>query len=438
MKAWDTVIRNGKIVLDDRVEQLDIGIRDGIITALETYLDGTADWEYDAAGCHVFPGLIDVHVHFNEPGRTDWEGFQSGSQMLAAGGCTTFFDMPLNGVPSTVTQEALIQKKEHAGRHSILDAGLWGGLMPGHVHDIKDMADGVIGFKAFMAPSGNPEFEKSDDQTLLDGMKEIADCGKVLALHAESAPIIEHMKSRQTGTDADSYARSRPAEAESEAVRRALSFARVTGCALHFVHISNAETIHIIDQAKKEGMDVTVETCAHYLLFNHNTLRSRGAAAKCAPPLRGEQERQALMQCLLDNKIDMVTSDHSPCPPDLKDTDDMFQAWGGINGGQFTLSALIETALSHNVPLSRVAKWGAQAPARRFQMEDTKGAVQEGLHADLSIVDLRTETRITQQDLYTKHRQSLYEGHTFPCRIVRTFQRGRTVYDQKQGAVEQP
>lgn len=438
MKEYDTLIKNGYVVLPDRVQKLDIGIRDGCIAAIGEGLHAPASLEYNAENRYIFPGGIDVHVHFNEPGREDWEGFSTGSAMMAAGGMTTYFDMPLNGIPSTVSLSALHEKTQIAGQKSIVDFGLWGGLVPGNEEELAGFADGVIGFKAFMSPSGNPQFERADDQTLLQGMKQIAKLGSLLALHAESAPMIKHMQAEQTGTDADAYAGSRPIEAETEAVQRAINFAKLTGCPLHFVHISNAETIDTIEEAKQDGMDITVETCAHYLLFNHSSLQTQGAAAKCAPPLRPEKERQHLVQYLLDGKIDIVSSDHSPCPPELKDTTNMFTAWGGINGGQFTLMALIETALRYQVPLSRVAAWVSSNPAARFQLDKTKGEAAVGKTADLVVVDLETSHTITAQDLYTKHQQSLYIDHTFPCRIIQTFYQGEVVYHHQTGVTNHP
>ncbi|RSL32421.1 allantoinase AllB [Salibacterium salarium] len=437
MHDYDTLITNGNVVLKDSVQPLNLGIKDGYIKDIGKSLQGTALHEYNAEGLYVFPGSIDVHVHFNEPGREDWEGFDSGSAMMAAGGCTTYFDMPLNGIPSTTDQSALSKKAQIGQEKSFVDFGLWGGLVPGNEDELAGLSrQGVVGFKAFMSPSGNKEFESADDETLLRGMRKITKLGKVLALHAESTPIVEllQQESAEQGVSGpDDYAASRPVEAEIEAVQRALSFAKVTGCPLHFVHISSAETIDIIDKAKQEGVDVTVETCAHYLLFNHNALQEEGAVAKCAPPLRSEKERQALVQSLLDGKIDMVSSDHSPCTPDLKETDDMFRAWGGINGGQFTLMALLDIASQYDHSFTEVAGWSADFPSQRFQLESEKGSIEKGKFADLALIDVNQTHVITTDDLFTKHSQSLYEGHSFPCKVISTFHRGNLVYHYKMG-----
>lgn len=243
-----------------------------------------------------------MHVHFSEPGRAHWEGFETGSQMMAAGGCTTYFDMPLNGIPSTVDQKALLEKVNVGEEKSVIDFGLWGGLVPGNIEDLEELAkSGVIGFKAFLSTTGNDEFERADDFTLLHGMKKIAKLGKVLALHAESEPITQWLKQEKEELglfSSDDYAATRPVHAESEAVERAITYAGLTGCPLHFVHISSGLAIEKIESAKQRGLDVTVETCPHYLLFNQNDLIEKGAVAKCAPPLREKAEQERLINLL--------------------------------------------------------------------------------------------------------------------------------------------
>ena len=435
MEKMNLMIRNGTVVLPTGLEQIDIGVKDGRIHILGKNLLNDSEKIWDATNQYVFPGMIDVHVHFSEPGREHWEGFRTGSHMVAAGGCTTYFDMPLNGIPSTVTEEALSIKANLGNEKSLVDFSLWGGLVPGNEGDLEVLAkSGVIGFKAFLSTTGNKEFEAVDDITLLNGMKQIAKLGKVLALHSESAAMtdwLKEQKEKEGKCTADDYLETRPIMAEVEAVQRAIYYSEITGCPLHFVHISSAEAIKIIQQAKARGLNITVETCPHYLLFNHQDLRKRGTVAKCAPPLREKDEQEKLVNLLINQKFDMISSDHSPCPYELKDpkVHNLFQAWGGISGGQFTLLSIIELAVKYEIPFESVAKWTAQNPAKRFGISDRKGQIKEGKDADFAIVTLDKSFTVTEDNFYAKHKESLYLGHTFPCVITGTINRGNVVYE---------
>lgn len=440
MSLYDVVIRNGNVVLPTGVVKTDIGVKDGKVAAIEKDLQDQGEQEWDAEHQYVFPGMIDVHVHFSEPGREHWEGFHTGSMMMAAGGCTTYFDMPLNGIPSTVNKEALDEKARIGNEKSVIDFGLWGGLVPGNEEDLKPLAEsGVIGFKAFLSTTGNKEFEAVDDITLLDGMKQIARLGKVLALHSESASMTNWLKKEKENEgkySADDYLETRPIAAEVEAVERAIYYAELTNCPLHFVHISSAKAMEKIQEAKERGMNITVETCPHYLLFHHGHLRELGAVAKCAPPLREDHERQKLIELLKNDRFDMISSDHSPCPYDLKDPNvhNLFEAWGGISGGQFSLLASIELSLAHNIPFEKVAKWTASNPAERFGISDRKGHIAKGADADFAFVTLDESYTVTAENYYAKHKESLYIGHTFPCKVVGTMNRGKLVF--KDGEID--
>ncbi|MFV2050220.1 allantoinase AllB, partial [Metabacillus sp. YM-086] len=308
MEQLDLIIKNGSVVLPSGLEKMDIGIKDGKITEIEKAITKSTLNIWDATNQYIFPGMIDVHVHFSEPGREHWEGFHTGSQMMAAGGCTTYFDMPLNGIPSTVTKEALYEKAKLGNEKSYVDFGLWGGLVPGNESDLEELAhSGAIGFKAFLSTTGNKEFEAVDDITLLNGMKKIAKLGKILALHSESAAItnwLKEQKEQEGNISADDYLETRPIIAEVEAVERAIYYSELTGCPLHFVHISSAKAIEKIEEAKAKGLNITVETCAHYLLYNHEHLRELGTVAKCAPPLREKEEQEKLITLLINGKFD--------------------------------------------------------------------------------------------------------------------------------------
>ncbi|MBP3038561.1 allantoinase [Bacillaceae bacterium Marseille-Q3522] len=431
---YDVVIKNGLVILPEKTIKADIAIKNGKISVIAAQIEPGAAAVIDAGGDYLFPGVIDAHVHFNEPGRENWEGFATGSFMMAAGGCTAFFDMPLNGIPSTVTKEALLQKAVIAAEKSAVDFGLWGGLVPGNIDRLASLADsGVVAFKAFMSTSGNEEFAACDDRTLVAGMHEIARAGRILALHAESNPLIEFLtaqKLKKQQFSADDYAASRPVIAEAEAVERAISFAKLTGCPLHFVHISSALAVEKILAVKQQGQDVTLETCPHYLLFSHDDLRAKQALAKCAPPLREKAEQEKLIRLLKEDAFDMITSDHSPCPYAMKTSNNLFEVWGGINGGQFTLLSMIEISLKHGIPFEKIARLTASAPAKRFGLANRKGKIAIGFDADLTIVSTKETHTVTEANFFAKHKKSLYTHHVFPCKVRYTFNRGHKVYQE--------
>src|ERR1700735_2605919 len=303
-----------------RGDATDIAIEDGKIVAIGPQLPGAAE-EIDARGLHVFPGLIDVHLHFNEPGRTEWEGAATGSRALAAGGGTLFFDMPLNSSPCTVNADAFDRKHDALAKSSITDFALWGGLIPGNLPEMAELADrGVVGFKAFLCDSGLPEFPRADDLTLFDGLREAARLGLPVAVHAESQQLTQGLAQRVPPQDRGSvrsFLTSRPVIAELEAIQRATLLAREAGAKLHIVHVSSGRGVALAAEARAQGTDVSIETCPHYLFFTAEDVETLGAVAKCAPPLRDSADRDALWEQLLAGTVDIVASDHSPAPPDM-------------------------------------------------------------------------------------------------------------------------
>jgi len=409
------LIRGGIILRPDPV-RADIAIDDGRITAIAPDLRGAAD-EIDARGLTILPGLIDVHVHFNEPGRTDWEGAASGSAALAAGGGTLFFDMPLNSSPCTVDAAAFDAKRAALERASHTDFALWGGIVPGNRDALPELADrGVIGFKAFMAESGLPEFPRSDDRTLFDAMRTAAELGLPVAVHAENNDLV----SRRSGTTIRDFLDSRPILAEVEAIRRAALLAGEAGAKLHIVHISSGRGVAEALEARARGVDISIETCAHYLHFTEDDMLRIGAAAKCAPPLRPAAERDSLRAALLRGEIDIVASDHSPAPPAMKQDPDFFRVWGGIAGVQSTLAVLLECG-------GNVAAVAAENPARRFGIA-RKGRIAVGNDADLTLVDLNQTYTVSGDSLFQRHRLSPYLWETFRGVVRRTILRGETIF----------
>ncbi len=424
--SFDLIIRNGQVVTGDNVTITSVGITDGRIVEIGDVV-GSAKEEMDATGLHVFPGLIDPHVHFNEPGRTEWEGIATGSSALAAGGGTCFFDMPLNSSPPTLDGPSFDLKRAAAEASSRTDFALWGGLTPGNLDKLGELAArGVIGFKAFMSNSGIADFSAVDEASLRAGMKIAAGLGLIVAVHAESeamtARLTAEFRSRnRLGTWAD-YAATRPIEAEVEAIENAIAIARETGCRLHIVHVSSSAGAHAVKAAQQQGVDVTCETCPHYLAMTIYDLEGLGARAKCAPPLRPPVEAGKLWQDLSDGLFSFVGSDHSPAPESMKQGEDPFAIWGGIAGVQSTLPIL----LSRGLPLPLVSQLIAAGAANRFGIPN-KGRIAAGYDADLTLVDLEESFELTAEMLLDRHKLSPYVGRTFSGVIKRTIVRGNTV-----------
>ncbi|MCT2343914.1 allantoinase [Bacillales bacterium AN1005] len=432
MKMFDVVIKNGNVVLENVVEMVDIGIKSGKIVEIAKEIDcNNATVVIDAADLHVFPGLIDTHVHFNEPGRTEWEGFETGSKSLAAGGATTFFDMPLNSHPPTIDLDGYEQKDALGKRKSLIDYRLWGGLVPQNIERLEELhVAGVIGFKAFMSNSGIDDFQAADDKTLYAGMKKIAALDSILAVHAESDIITEELGKLVEKEDGHSFSASRPIYSELEAVNRILSFAEATKCKVHIVHISSSEVLEPIIAAKKRGVDVSVETCPHYLSLTVDDLDKLGAVAKCAPPLRTGQEVEGLWQAIKAKAIDIIGSDHSPSLESMK-KGRLSDAWGGISGCQSTLSVLLEEGYwKREVDLSIIASLTSSNPAKRFGLYPQKGKTEVGSDADFCLVDLKREYTLKKDDLFYRNKQSPYIEKTFRGKVTRTILQGRTVYEE--------
>jgi allantoinase len=405
------IVRGGTVVTVRGPQLVDIAIADGRIAEVGRHLDDEAD-VIDATGLHIFPGGIDSHVHFNEPGRTEWEDIGHGSAALAAGGYTSFIDMPLNNLPVTTTVEAFDLKLAAMKRSARIDFGLWGGLLPGNLDQLEGLVErGVMGFKAFMCPSGIDEFPACDVRALRDGMKRIAELDSILLVHAEEpSELLE-----PAGPTARDFAASRPATAELAAITRAIEIAGATGCRLHIVHVSTARGAELIDAARRLGADVTGETCPHYLLYSAEDLERLGGLAKCAPPFRTERDGERLWS------MPMVVSDHSPSTIELKRGDDFRQIWGGISGCQTTRQLLLAP---DRLELSEIAAITSSNIAARFGLEN-KGDVAPGFDGDLWIVDLAHEDVVRREDLLYRNPFSVHEGRKIRGRTVRTLVRGK-------------
>jgi allantoinase len=404
--------------------------------AIGTDIGSSARERVNAAGLHAIPGIIDSHVHFNEPGRADWEGIETGSNALAAGGGTAFFDMPLNSLPPVIDTASFALKRAAAERLSRTDFGIWGGLVPGNVDQMEGLRDaGAIGFKSFMCNSGVEEFPLADAATLRAGMKRAAAMGMLVAVHAEDDTLARHRTVEQhaRGTDIRTWLKSRPVELELAAITTATDIAGETGCALHIVHVSSPEGVALAMEAKARGVDVTVETCPHYLLLNEEDVVRLGAPAKCFPPLRPEGLRVGLWSAVEAGLIDTIGSDHSPAPPGMKRSDDFFEIWGGISGCQHGFELLLSEAVARRpaaLALPLVSRLLSANVARRFRIDRKKGRIAPGSDADITLIRLDDEHVLSNKDLLYKHTQGPYNGRTSRVRIVRTIVRGGTVFSQ--------
>ena len=430
--TFDVLIRGATVVGAGGRQQSDVGVTDGLIAAIGSELTGPAAAEIDADGLYLLPGVIDGHVHMNEPGRADWEGFETGTRALAAGGATTAIDMPLNAHPPTVTGAAFDEKRRCLERSALVDVALWGGLVPDGIEAMDELAArGVVGFKAFMCSSGIDDFPGVDDLTLYEGMCRAAALGLPVAVHAESEVITAGLaqRARAAGQTAmRDFIASRPAVAELQAIARSIELAQGSGCSLHVVHVSTGRGVALVAAARSRGVDVSCETCPHYLVLTDEDAEALGNVAKCAPPLRPRGESEALWRALSEGTLPMVASDHSPAPWRLKDGADAFAAWGGISGCQTMLPLLLsEGHRARGLKLALIARVTSHYVARRFRLPG-KGRLEPGADADLVLVDLTASHTLSNDDLHYRHRHSPFVGRTFGARVTRTLLRGRTVF----------
>jgi allantoinase len=438
----DLVIHGGSVILPTGRAATDLAITDGVITAINSEVRDGAE-TIDATGLVVLPGLVDAHVHFNEPGRAHWEGWEAGTRGAAAGGVTTVLEMPLNAHPPTVTAADFDAKLAVASEKALVDFGLWGGLVGDNLGELSALAArGVVAFKAFMSDSGIDDFRRAPDGVLAAGLKLLATLGLPLppplplGVHAESHEMVERLGAelRAEGRiDRRAWCRARPVAAEVEAIRRLVSCVRGAGpgARAHVVHVSCAEGLAEVRAARERGFQVTAETCPHYLAFTEDDFEAVGPALKCAPPLRDAATRDRLWAALLAGEVDLIGSDHSPCPAADKHKGErnVWQAWGGVSGIQSTLPLLLTEGVDRRgLALERVAELTATAPARVFGLAPRKGAIAVGADADVALIDPARVWTFAAEQLQTRSGISPYVGRTFRGAVVRTIVRGRTVF----------
>ncbi|MFA6807481.1 MAG: allantoinase AllB, partial [Eubacteriales bacterium] len=427
----------------DGVSNADVAVKDGKIAEIAKKISAekTASKEIDAKGLHVLPGLIDAHVHFNEPGsRTEWEGLTTGSSSLAAGGITTFFDMPLNSDPELTNAEEFKKKKEVADQKSIVDYGILGGLVPENFADLKGLKDcGVVAFKGFMCHSGIDAFHYFDDKTLMEGMEKIAEIDGILMLHAESPEITTKLAAdcvKEGRVTVRDFVASRPVISEIMAVEKAVALAEVTGCKVHIVHASSGEVVECVTRAKKRGVNISVETCGSYLALNIEDFEEIGPLCKCCPPVREQKHVESLWKAIENGEIDTIGSDHSPAPASLKEMGpgkNIFNTWGGISSAQSTLNVMLEEGYyKRNISLETITKVTSANPAKRFGLYPKKGTIAVGSDADFAIVDLNSSFTLKKDDLYYQHKHSPFVGKNFRGKVLYTILRGNTVFENNK------
>jgi allantoinase len=418
------VVRARRVVLPAGERAAAVHTEDGRITAVTPFDEVPAAAVTLADDEVLLPGLVDSHVHVNEPGRTEWEGFASATRAAAAGGITTIVDMPLNSIPPTTTVEALHVKRATAEGQVSADVAFWGGAVPGNLADLRPLHEaGVVGFKCFLLDSGVPEFPPLDEAGLRAVLTELAGFDGLLIAHAEDAEAIAAAP-EPSGPSYAGFLASRPGSAEETAIGRLIACARDAGARAHVVHLADADALPLLRTARGEGARITVETCPHYLSFAAEDVPDGGTQYKCCPPIREARHRAALWAALHEGDIDLVVSDHSPCTPELKrlDVGDFGLAWGGIASLQVALPVVWTGAREHGIGLDEVARWMAEAPARLAGLPG-KGAIAVGKDADL--VAFAPDERFTVGDLHHRNPVTPYAGRTLVGVVRRTWLRGQ-------------
>jgi len=381
----------------------------------------------DTGDLLVMPGIVDTHVHVNEPGRTNWEGFESATRAAAAGGVTTLLDMPLNSIPATTTVKSLEVKRAAAAGKAAVNVEFIGGVVPGNTGELEGLRDaGVLAFKCFLSPSGVEEFPHVTERDLSKAFPVLARLGLPLMVHAEDPALLLAAGSSTSYAD---YLASRPVQAEHSAIELLVGLMSRCPTPVHIVHLSSATSLDLVRAARKRGLPLTVETCPHYLTFAAEEIPAGATEYKCAPPIRSAEERDALWKAVLAGDIDLIASDHSPCPPNMKRTHgDFFSAWGGIASLQLSLSAVWTGARARGCEPGRIAEWMSAAPARLAGLHGRKGALAEGFDADIVAWDPEATFAVDPARLFHRHPVTPYAGRDLYGVVRATYVGGRQVF----------
>jgi len=426
---YDLVVRSQHVITEIGDRPAAVAVKDGKIAKVGAF-DEVLDAEQDItlAGALV-PGLVDSHVHVNEPGRTSWEGFESATKAAAAGGVTTVIDMPLNSIPPTVNVAALKTKKEAALGKVSVDVGFWGGSIPGNVADLQPLLDeGVFGFKCFLLHSGVDEFPASTLDDLSAALEILQKNDALMVVHAEDSVAIER-SSKPSSRQYAEFLASRPKGAENVAIAQLIEEARRSKARVHVLHLSSGDSLALIRSAKTDGVKITAETCPHYLSLTAEEIADGATQYKCCPPIREGRNQEELWDGLKAGIIDQIVSDHSPCTEDLKilDVGDFQHAWGGVSSLQLGLSIIWTQAVKREIPLWQVMRWMSEKPAVLAGLK-TKGGIAIGLDADFAEFDTDEKFTVEASKLFHKNRITPYQGKILQGRVKQTWLRGNLIY----------
>jgi allantoinase len=428
------VIRGRRVVLPDGIAPASVHIQDGVISKVGEWdeIETTARL-FDAGDHAILPGIVDLHAHINEPGRSDWEGFESATRSAAAGGITTLIDMPLNSIPPTTSAGALDQKIAAAEGKLWIDVGFHGGIVPGNENDLRRLVgSGVVGLKCFLCDSGVEEFAAVTLGQLAGAIDQVAGFGPWILVHAESPEVLKAASAAVEDHGAwtyDDYLQSRPDEAECKAIRGLIELAQTSRARIHIVHLSSAAALPLIAQAKANQLAITAETCPHYLTFDAESISGSATELKCAPPIRSAANRENLWQGLRDGTIDIIASDHSPCLPELKANRDFAQAWGGIASLQCSLAAVWSEAHRRGFALTDVAQWMCRRPAELANLP-AKGTIAPGKDADLICFAPDETSTFEAEQILHRHKLTPYSGRRMCGVVKQTILRGALIYDR--------
>ena len=444
MNNSDLIIRSRRVVRRETIGPAAVHIRDGVIQSFGEWSDASpADTGapiVNIGEAVLMAGLVDAHVHVNEPGRTNWEGFATATRAAAAGGVTTIVDMPLNSIPPTTTLKGFDEKLRAADGQCLVDTAFWGGVVPGNTFELKPLLDrGVRGFKCFLIHSGVDEFPHVTEPDLLEAMPELARLGSVLLVHAELPEPIEAAAAELKDASAleyQTFLRSRPRASENEAVKLMIRLCRQIGARVHIVHHSSSDVLPLLKAARAEGLPLTVETCPHYLTFAAEDIPDGATHFKCCPPVRERENREKLWAALAEGTIDMIVSDHSPCTPDLKlrETGDFLEAWGGIATLQFSLPVIWTEASKRGFGLRDMTRWMSAAPARLAGLDRRKGQLEIGFDADLVVWHPEQAFEVRPEIIEFKNKLTPYAGMNLRGVVEATYVRGVKVYENGQFA----
>ncbi len=429
----DVIIRGRNVVLPDSIAPASIHIAGGLITNVGPYdgPTGNCDVLDVASPAVVMPGLVDTHVHVNEPGRTEWEGFYTATRAAAAGGTTTLIDMPLNSIPATTTVAAFQTKLKAAEDRCHIDVGFWGGVVPGNTTEIEPLfGAGVVGFKCFLVPSGVEEFPHVTEDDLRQAMPELMRLDALLIVHAE----LPHDSNETGGNDPRKYntfLSSRPCADENRAIELMIRLSREFGTRVHIVHLSSAEALPMLREARASGVRISAETCPHYLYFSSENIGATRTEFKCCPPIRDRENREQLWRGLIDDTIETIVSDHSPCLAELKlrELGDFMQAWGGISSLQLRLPIVWTEARRRGLSILDLSRWLCYEPARLVNLHHRKGSIAPGKDADLIVWDPESEFKVSSEMLYHRNKLTPYDGEVLAGLVQKTFLRGEKIYD---------